>query len=91
MAGRPRSPRRATAQAPRFARAVYALVRQVPRGAELLEMEGVPLRGGRVDLARYRWSGPRRERHVDLNVDLPFSAGRRPGGRRPRGVTSPRS
>ena len=150
MAGRPRTPRRATEQAPRFARAVYALVRQVPRGRvvtygqvaailghpraaravgtalanlpeplirivpwqrvinatggiscrgdvhrpdqqrELLEMEGVPLRGGRVDLARYRWSGPRRERRVELSVDLPLSAGRRPGPRR-RGVTSPRS
>ena len=26
----------------------------------LLEHEGVPFRRGRVDLARYRWTGPRR-------------------------------
>lgn len=57
---------------------------------ELLEMEGVPMRGGRVDLARYRWSGPRRERPVALSVELPLSEGRyprrprRPAGRAPR-------
>ena len=143
MAARARqSPRVASARAPKFARAVYALVRQVPRGRvvtygqvaailghpraaravgtalsnlpeplvrivpwqrvinaaggisfrgdlhrpdqqrELLEMEGVPMRGGRVDLARYRWSGPRRERRVELTVELPLSEGRH---RRPRG------
>jgi methylated-DNA-protein-cysteine methyltransferase-like protein len=142
MPARRRSPRAAAARAPKFARAVYALVRQVPRGRvvtygqvaailghpraaravgtalsnlpealirivpwqrvinaaggisfrgdvhrpdqqrELLEMEGVPLRGGRVDLARYRWSGPRREQTVTLRVELPLHEGRLP--RRPR-------
>jgi methylated-DNA-protein-cysteine methyltransferase-like protein len=151
MARRAPTPRRATAQAPKFARAVYALVRQVPHGRvvtygqvaailghpraaravgtalanlpeplvrlvpwqrvinaaggiscrgdvhrpdqqrEMLEMEGVPVRGGRVDLGRYRWPGPRRERRVELGVELALSAGRHPRGRRRRRVTSPRS
>jgi methylated-DNA-protein-cysteine methyltransferase-like protein len=143
MAARARqSPRAAAARAPKFARAVYALVRQVPRGRvvtygqvaailghpraaravgtalsnlpaplvrivpwqrvinaaggisfrgdlhrpdqqrELLEMEGVPMRGGRIDLGRYRWTGPRRERRVELSVELPLAEGR---FRRPRG------
>jgi methylated-DNA-protein-cysteine methyltransferase-like protein len=146
-----RRPRSVEARAPKFARAVYALVRQVPRGRvvtygqvaailghpraaravgaalsnlpaplirivpwqrvinaaggisvrgdvlrpdqqrELLEMEGVPLRNGRVDLARYRWSGPRRERPVALRVELPLSAGRSPHGIRRRAGKSPRS
>ena len=127
----------ATSRPPKFARAVYALVRRVPRGRvvtygqvaailghpraaravgtalsnlppalvrlvpwqrvinaaggisfrgdayrpdhqrELLELEGVPMRGGRVDLARYRWSGPRREWRVDLTVELPLGEARR--------------
>ena len=127
----------ATTRPPKFARAVYALVRRVPRGRvvtygqvaailghlraaravgtalsnlppalvrlvpwqrvinaaggisfrgdayrpdhqrELLELEGVPMRGGRVDLARYRWSGPRREWRVDLTVELPLGETRR--------------
>ena len=136
---------------PKFARAVYALVRRVPRGKvvtygqvaailghpraaravgtalsnlppalvrvvpwqrvinaaggisfrgdghrpdqqrELLELEGVPMRRGRVDLARYRWEGPQREWRVDLTVDLPLGGGRLrrpPAGR--RGVKSTR-
>jgi methylated-DNA-protein-cysteine methyltransferase-like protein len=146
-----RSPRVASARAPKFARAVYALVRQVPRGRvvtygqvaailghpraaravgaalsnlpepllrivpwqrvinaaggisfrgdlhrpdqqrELLEMEGVPIRGGRVDLARHRWSGPRRERRVELSVELPLERGRDQRRRRRRRVTPARS
>lgn len=141
----------APARPPKFARAVYALVRRVPRGKvvtygqvaailghpraaravgtalsnlppalvrvvpwqrvinaaggisfrgdvhrpdqqrELLELEGVPMRRGRVDLARYRWAGPRREWRLDLTVDLPLSGGRLrrpPAGR--RGVKSAR-
>ena len=152
MATRARpSPRTASARAPKFARAVYALVRQVPRGRvvtygqvaailghpraaravgtalsnlpeplvrivpwqrvinaaggisfrgdvhrpdqqrELLEMEGVPLRGGRVDLARYRWSGPRRERRVELSVELPLTKERYPRRRGRGGVKAARS
>lgn len=137
MAARAQRPRRRTAttaaaQAPKFARAVYALVRRVPRGTvvtygqvaailghpraaravgtalsnlprpllrvvpwqrvinaaggisfrgdlhrpdmqrQLLEMEGVVLRNGRIDLARYRWPGPARERPVALRVELPL-------------------
>lgn len=132
-----RPPRRPTAP-PRFARAVYALVRQVPRGRvvtygqvaailghpraaravgtalsnlpnqlsrlvpwqrvinaaggiscrgdvqrpdlqrQLLEMEGLPFKSGRIDLARYRWPGPKRERTVRLAVELPLESGRRP-------------
>jgi methylated-DNA-protein-cysteine methyltransferase-like protein len=137
----------APARPPQFARAVYALVRRVPRGRvvtygqvaailgqpraaravgaalsnlppalvrvvpwqrvinaaggisfrgdghrpdrqrELLATEGVPMRGGRVDLGRYRWVGPRRERRVDLAVELPFGGNR---FRRTRGVKSAR-
>ena len=47
------------------------------RQRELLELEGVSMRGGRVDLARYRWSGPRREWRVDLTVELPLGETRR--------------
>ena len=32
----------------------------------LLEHEGVPFRRGRVDLARYRWTGPRRRVRLNL-------------------------
>lgn len=148
MAARAQRPRRRTtttaaAQAPKFARAVYALVRRVPRGTvvtygqvaailghpraaravgtalsnlprplvrivpwqrvinaaggisfrgdlhrpdmqrQLLEMEGVVLRNGRVDLARHRWSGPVRERPVALRVELPLDD-RRPHRRTTR-------
>jgi methylated-DNA-protein-cysteine methyltransferase-like protein len=115
---------------PKFARAVYALVKEVPRGKvvtygqvaailghpraaravgtalshlpralarlvpwqrvinaaggismrgdvmrpdlqrQLLELEGVELRRGRVDLKRYRWAGPKRERTVRTRVEL---------------------
>ncbi|MBX3026049.1 MGMT family protein [bacterium] len=149
MAGR--RPRAAAARTPKFARAVYALVRRVPRGRvvtygqvaailghpraaravgtalanlpetlirivpwqrvinaaggisargdvhrpdqqrELLAMEGVAVRGGRVDLARFRWSGPRRERPVALRGELPLSAGRQPRRARRRRVKTPRS
>lgn len=138
-----------SAQPPRFARAVYALVRRVPRGRvvtygqvaailgqpraaravgtalsnlpgplvrlvpwqrvinaaggisfrgdvhrpdlqrALLEMEGVVFRGNRVDLARFRWAGPRREQRVPLTIDLPLEGGRparrqRPAAKVPR-------
>jgi methylated-DNA-protein-cysteine methyltransferase-like protein len=126
---RPR-PRTARAAAPTFARAVYALVRTVPRGRvatygqiaailghpraaravgtalahlpkplarlvpwqriinsagrishrgdvlrpdlqrQLLELEGVVFRGDRIDLRRFRWEGPRRERRVHVRVEL---------------------
>lgn len=129
---RRRTPAGAAAQAPKFARAVYALVRRVPRGTvvtygqvaailghpraaravgtalsnlprplvrvvpwqrvinaaggisfrgdlhrpdmqrQLLEMEGVVLRNGRIDLARYRWPGPAHEQPVALRVELPL-------------------
>lgn len=119
---------------PRFARAVYSLVREVPRGRvvtygqvaamlghpraaravgtalshlppglarlvpwqrvinaagrisirgdiqrpdlqrELLELEGVPFKGGHVDLQRFRWAGPTRERRVRTRVELPLQA-----------------
>lgn len=142
---------RAAAHAPKFARAVYAMVRRVPRGTvvtygqvaailghpraaravgtalsnlprplvrivpwqrvinaaggisfrgdlhrpdlqrQLLEMEGVVLRNGRVDLARYRWPGPGRERRVALKVELPLDD-RRPFRRSaPRAVRPSRS
>lgn len=115
---------------PKFARAVYALVKEVPRGKvvtygqvaailghpraaravgtalshlpralarlvpwqrvinaaggismrgdvmrpdlqrQLLELEGIELRRGRVDLKRYRWAGPKRERTVRTRVEL---------------------
>lgn len=58
---------------------------------ELLELEGVALRGDRVDLARYRWSGPRRERRVALSVELPLSEGRYPRSRRRGAGGVPRS
>lgn len=136
--------RTAAAKAPKFARAVYALVRQVPRGRvvtygqvaailghpraaravgtalsnlpralvrvvpwqrvinaaggisfrgdvnrpdvqrELLEIEGIVLRNGRVDLSRYRWAGPSHERPVALRVELPLDDRRpfRRAGRR---------
>jgi methylated-DNA-protein-cysteine methyltransferase-like protein len=32
----------------------------------VLEHEGVPFRRGRVDLARYRWTGPRRRVRLNL-------------------------
>lgn len=155
MAAKPtrRRPRRdpaarAAAQAPKFARAVYAMVRRVPRGTvvtygqvaailghpraaravgtaltnlprplvrivpwqrvinaaggisfrgdlhrpdlqrQLLEMEGVVLRNGRVDLARYRWPGPGRERPVALKIDLPLDD-RRPFRRPPPRAVRP--
>ncbi|MGH7787182.1 MAG: MGMT family protein [Candidatus Binatia bacterium] len=135
---------RAPRGTPRFARAVYALVRTVPRGRvvtygqvaallghpraaravgtalsnlpvglarlvpwqrvinaagrisirgdiqrpdlqrELLELEGVPFKGGRVDLARFRWVGPGRERRVRTRVELPLQADRRRGRRASR-------
>ncbi len=138
MAAAQRPPRRRRAaepQRPKFARAVYALVRRIPRGRvmtygqvaavlghpraaravgtalaqltpalarvvpwqrvinaaggisirgdilrpdlqrQLLELEGIVFRGARVDLARYRWAGPRREARVALNVELPLEAG----------------
>ena len=128
---------------PRFARAVYALVRRVPRGRvvtygqvaailgqpraaravgtalsnlpgplvrlvpwqrvinaaggisfrgdvhrpdlqrALLELEGVVFRGNRVDLARFRWAGPRQEQRVPLAVELPLERGRPARRRRP--------
>jgi methylated-DNA-protein-cysteine methyltransferase-like protein len=128
---RTRAGRRASSpHLPKFARAVYALVKEVPRGTvvtygqvaailghpraaravgtalshlpgafarivpwqrvinasgqisirgdvhrpdlqrQLLELEGVPFRGGRVDLKRFRWSGPKRERRVRMKVEL---------------------
>lgn len=133
----------AAAAAPRFARAVYALVRAVPRGTvvtygqvaailghpraaravgtalsnlprplarivpwqrvinaggrisirgdvqrpnlqrQLLEMEGIVFRGGQVDLRRFRWAGPKRERRVRLAVEMPFG----PQQRTARGKT----
>ncbi len=36
----------------------------------LLEMEGVLFRGGAVDLRRFRWVGPKRERRVRTRVEL---------------------
>jgi methylated-DNA-protein-cysteine methyltransferase related protein len=120
----------AAPRAPKFARAVYALVREVPRGRvvtygqvaailghpraaravgtalsnlsrplarvvpwqrvinasggisirgdllrpdlqrQLLEMEGIAFRRGHVDLKRYRWKGPTRERRVRTRVEL---------------------
>jgi methylated-DNA-protein-cysteine methyltransferase-like protein len=115
---------------PKFARAVYALVRDIPRGRvatygqvaailghpraaravgtalshlpkpfnrlvpwqrvinsagrishrgdvlrpdlqrQLLEMEGIEFRGDRIDLGRFRWAGPKRERRVRTRVEL---------------------
>ena len=37
---------------------------------QLLELEGIELRRGRIDLKRYRWAGPKRERRVRTRVDL---------------------
>jgi len=37
---------------------------------QLLELEGIAFRGGQVDLRRYRWAGPKRERRVRLRVEL---------------------
>lgn len=155
MPGKPTRPRarrdpavRAAAQAPKFARAVYAIVRRVPRGMvvtygqvaailghpraaravgtalsnlprplvrivpwqrvinaaggisfrgdghrpdmqrQLLEMEGIVLRNGRVDLTRYRWPGPGRERPVALRVELPLDD-RRPFRRSTRRAVRP--
>ncbi len=122
--------RQPAAAVPKFARAVYALVREVPRGTvvtygqvaailghpraaravgtalsnlprplsrivpwqrvinaggrisirgdvqrpdlqrELLELEGIVFRGDQVDLRRFRWAGPRRERRVRTRVEL---------------------
>jgi len=127
---RTRARPRPAARAPKFAHAVYALVREVPRGTvvtygqvaailghpraaravgtalsnlpkalarivpwqrvinagggisirgdllrpdlqrQLLELEGIAFRGGHVDLKRYRWSGPKRERRVQTRVEL---------------------
>lgn len=128
---RARAPRvRPDRSVPTFARAVYALVRQIPRGRvatygqvaailghpraaravgtalshlparlgqtvpwqrvinaaghishrgdvlrpdlqrHILEREGVVFRRGRVDLTRFRWPGPRRERRVGTRVEL---------------------
>jgi methylated-DNA-protein-cysteine methyltransferase related protein len=128
---RTRAGRRARPPAvPKFARAVYALVREVPRGTvvtygqvaailghpraaravgtalsslprtlsrivpwqrvinasgrisirgdvhrpdlqrELLELEGIVFRGDEVDLRRFRWPGPKRERRVRTTVEL---------------------
>ena len=129
MPARARKPKRAPAP-PKFARAVYALVRRVPRGRvvtygqvaailghpraaravgtalsnlprpmarlvpwqrvinaagrisirgdiqrpdlqrQLLEIEGVAFRRDAVDLKRYRWQGPKRERRVKTKVEL---------------------
>jgi methylated-DNA-protein-cysteine methyltransferase-like protein len=128
-AGRARR-RSAASSAPKFARAVYALVRDVPRGTvvtygqvaailghpraaravgmalsnlpkplarlvpwqrvinasgrisrrgdvlrpdlqrQLLELEGIRFRGEQVDLRRFRWPGPKRERRVATRVEL---------------------
>jgi methylated-DNA-protein-cysteine methyltransferase-like protein len=122
--------RRAIPTVPTFARAVYAVVRDVPRGKvvtygqvaailghpraaravgtalshlpramarlvpwqrvlnaagrisirgdvlrpdlqrQLLELEGVEFRGSQVDLRRFRWAGPKRERRVRTRVEL---------------------
>ena len=37
---------------------------------QLLEIEGVAFRRDAVDLRRYRWSGPKRERRVKTKVEL---------------------
>lgn len=129
----PARPRRRTAgdqRVPKFARAVYALVREIPRGRiatygqiaailghpraaravgtalshlpkpfarlvpwqrvinaagrishrgdvlrpdlqrQLLELEGIEFRGDHVDLRRFRWAGPKRERRVRTRVEL---------------------
>lgn len=128
-AGRGRR-RPASTAAPKFARAVYALVREVPRGTvvtygqvaailghpraaravgtalsnlpkplarlvpwqrvinasgrisrrgdvlrpdlqrQLLELEGIRFRGEQVDLRRFRWPGPKRERRLATRVEL---------------------
>jgi methylated-DNA-protein-cysteine methyltransferase-like protein len=128
-AGRVRR-RSAASTAPKFARAVYALVRDVPRGTvvtygqvaailghpraaravgtalsnlpqplarlvpwqrvinasgrisrrgdvlrpdlqrQLLELEGIRFRGEQVDLRRFRWPGPKRERRVATRAEL---------------------
>jgi methylated-DNA-protein-cysteine methyltransferase related protein len=120
----------ASSGVPTFARAVYALVREVPRGTvvtygqvaailghpraaravgtalsnlpnplarivpwqrvinasgrisirgdvqrpdlqrQLLELEGIRFRAGQVDLRRFRWPGPKRERRVQTRVEL---------------------
>jgi methylated-DNA-protein-cysteine methyltransferase-like protein len=122
--------RRPSPTVPRFARAVYALVREIPRGKvvtygqvaailghpraaravgtalshlpramarlvpwqrvlnaagrisirgdvmrpdlqrQLLEIEGVVFRGSQVDLRRFRWAGPKRERRVRTRAEL---------------------
>ena len=129
-AGRPRGRGTADQRVPKFARAVYALVREIPRGRiatygqiaailghpraaravgtalshlpkpfsrfvpwqrvinaagrishrgdvlrpdlqrQLLEMEGIEFRGDHVDLRRFRWSGPKRERRVRTRAEL---------------------
>ena len=132
----PRQPGRRTAagtadqRVPKFARAVYAVVREIPRGRiatygqiaailghpraaravgtalshlpkpfarlvpwqrvinaagrishrgdvlrpdlqrQLLELEGIEFRGEHVDLRRFRWAGPKRERRVRTRVEL---------------------
>ena len=37
---------------------------------QLLELEGVVFRSGRVDLKRFRWPGPKRERRVRTRAEL---------------------
>jgi len=80
-------------EAPRAARAVGYAMKRCPKGGEvpwhrvlnarggislranvssmltqriLLEREGIPLRHDRVDLAQYRWTGPRRPARLKL-------------------------
>ena len=134
---------RPDAAVPTFARAVYALVRRIPRGRvatygqvaailghpraaravgtalsrlpnslgrvvpwqrvinaaggisckgdlhrpelqrELLELEGVRFRGSYINLATYRWAGPKREWKVSLSVELPLQPDQRRGGKQP--------
>ena len=37
---------------------------------QLLELEGIRFRGEQVDLRRFRWPGPKRERRVATRVEL---------------------
>jgi methylated-DNA-protein-cysteine methyltransferase-like protein len=37
---------------------------------QLLELEGIEFRGDHVDLRRFRWAGPKRERRVRTRVEL---------------------
>jgi methylated-DNA-protein-cysteine methyltransferase-like protein len=56
---------------------------------ELLEIEGVRFRGDTVDLSRYRWTGPRRERPVKMHVEVPFDRPSMAARRRPTKVKRP--